>query len=94
MQFETQSLKGFGIAELHLATIAAGAVLHYLSDTEHSNIQHITSISRILNDKYVWIDRFTIRNLELISSPHIGGLSLIEVLDKTVSPMGRLLKDG
>ncbi len=93
MQFETQSLKGFGIAELHLATIAAGAVLHYLSDTEHSNIQHITSISRILNDKYVWIDRFTIRNLELISSPHIGGLSLIEVLDKTVSPMGaRLLK--
>jgi DNA mismatch repair protein MutS len=93
MQFETQSLKGFGIADLHLATIAAGAVLHYLSDTEHSNIQHITSISRILNDKYVWIDRFTIRNLELISSPHIGGLSLIEVLDKTVSPMGaRLLK--
>lgn len=93
MQFETKSLKGFGISEMHQATIAAGAILHYLSDTEHSNIQHITKISRIQNDKYVWIDRFTIRNLELISSPHIGGLSLFEVLDKTVSPMGaRLLK--
>lgn len=92
-QFETQTLKGFGISEMNLATITAGAILHYLADTEHSNLQHITSLSRILDDKYVWIDRFTIRNLELIHSPHIGGMSLIEVLDKTVSPMGaRLLK--
>lgn len=92
-QFETQTLKGFGIHDMQLGQMAAGAVLHYLADTEHPNVQHITSISRILDDKYVWIDRFTIRNLELLYSPHPGGMPLIDVLDHTVSPMGaRLLK--
>ncbi|MFK7808180.1 MAG: DNA mismatch repair protein MutS, partial [Saprospiraceae bacterium] len=92
-QFEVQSLKGFGVEELETAQIAAGAVLHYLATTENTNLKHVSSLSRIQPDKYVWLDRFTIRNLELIYSQHENGVSLIDVLDKTVSPMGgRLLK--
>ncbi|MEM1324570.1 MAG: DNA mismatch repair protein MutS [Bacteroidota bacterium] len=91
--FQVKNLKGFGVENLQLAQIAAGAILHYLETTENKNLRHITSISRIQPDRYVWLDRFTIRNLELIHSPHEGGVPLLKVLDKTVSPMGaRLLK--
>lgn len=91
--FQTKSLKGFGIEEMSLAIAAAGAALHYLSDTQHDKVQHITSLSRIEEDKYVWLDRFTIRNLELIYSPNENAKTLIDVLDKTISPMGaRMLK--
>ncbi len=92
-QFETSSLKGFGIDEMTQAICAAGAALHYLSDTQHDKTKHITSVSRIEEDKYVWLDRFTIRNLELIYSPNENAKTLIDVLDQTISPMGsRLLK--
>ncbi|MEZ5013089.1 MAG: DNA mismatch repair protein MutS [Chitinophagales bacterium] len=91
--FGTQSLKGFGIDDMQLAIIAAGASIHYLSDTEHNNIGHITGISRLAEDKYVWLDRFTIRNLELIYSVSDDGTGLLDVLDATITPMGsRLLK--
>ncbi len=92
-QFETTSLKGFGIENMKSAICAAGAALHYLSDTQHDKTKHITSISRIEEDKYVWLDRFTIRNLELIYSPNENAKTLIDVLDYTISPMGsRMLK--
>ena len=92
-QFEVATLKGFGIEQMELAQVAAGSVLHYLATTENKNLRHVSSISRIHTDKYVWLDRFTIRNLELLYSPHETGVPLINVLDKTVSPMGaRLLK--
>jgi DNA mismatch repair protein MutS len=92
-QFEVQTLKGFGIEDMQLAQIASGAVLHYLATTENNNLKHITSIGRIMPERYVWLDRFTIRNLELIHSPHETGVPLINILDQTVSPMGaRLLK--
>jgi DNA mismatch repair protein MutS len=91
--FQTHSLKGFGIEELHHGIVAAGAVLHYLKDTEHPNLQHITSLQRIDREDYLWMDRFTIRNLELISTGTEQGNNLLKVLDNTVSPMGaRLLK--
>lgn len=91
--FQTHSLKGFGIEALHQGIVAAGAVLHYLKDTEHPNLQHITSIQRIDREDYLWMDRFTIRNLELTGTAGSEGNSLHEVLDNTVSPMGaRLLK--
>ncbi len=91
--FQVQTLKGFGIDELHLGIQAAGACLHYLAETEHNKLQHISTIARIEHDKFVWIDRFTARNLELIQSTHEKGVPLIQVLDKTISPMGsRLLK--
>ena len=91
--FEVQTLKGFGVEDMQLAQIAGGAVLHYLETTENKNLQHLTGISRILPDRYVWLDRFTIRNLELIYSPHETGIPLINILDHTISPMGgRLLK--
>jgi DNA mismatch repair protein MutS len=86
--FKTASLKGFGIDGLGEAIIAAGAVLHYLDDTEHKDTSHITSISRIDEDKYVWLDKFTIRNLEIVHSQHDGGVPLIDILDHTVTPMG------
>jgi len=92
-RFEVQNLKGFGVESMELAQIAAGATLHYLATTENKNLQHISSLSRILPDNYVWLDRFTIRNLELLYSPHDGGVPLVDILDKTCSPMGaRLLK--
>jgi DNA mismatch repair protein MutS len=88
--FQTHSLKGFGIEELHDGIIAAGAILHYLKDTEHPNLQHITSIQRVNRDDYVWMDKFTVRNLELTGT---NGDTLLNALDKTISPMGaRLLK--
>jgi DNA mismatch repair protein MutS len=91
--FEVQNLKGFGIEGLELAQMAAGAILHYLETTENRNLKHISKISRIQPDRYVWLDRFTIRNLELLHSPHDSGIPLIQVLDRTISPMGaRLLK--
>lgn len=91
--FNTQSLKGFGIENLAEGIVAAGAIMHYLQETEHHQIQHISSIGRIEEDKYVWLDKFTIRNLELIHPQQEGGVALIEVLDCTNTPMGaRLLK--
>lgn len=87
-QFKTASLKGFGIEGFGEAIIAAGAILHYLEETEHKDTSHIGSISRIDEDKYVWLDKFTIRNLELIQAQQDGGVPLIDVLDHTVTPMG------
>ncbi|MEO5601363.1 MAG: DNA mismatch repair protein MutS [Cyclobacteriaceae bacterium] len=86
--FKTASLKGFGIDGFGEAIIAAGAVLHYLEDTEHKDTSHIASISRIDEDKYVWLDKFTIRNLELIHAQQDTGVPLIDILDHTVTPMG------
>ncbi|WP_317896539.1 DNA mismatch repair protein MutS [Aurantibacillus circumpalustris] len=92
-QFDTISLKGFGIEDQHTAIKACGAILHYLSETKHDKLKHINRVSRIEEDNYVWLDKFTIRNLELYNSNHENGKSLIDVIDKTVSPMGsRLLK--
>lgn len=91
--FQTYSLKGFGVEEMKNGLIAAGAVLHYLKDTEHPNLQHITSIQRIDRDDFLWMDRFTIRNLELVIGNWGETQTLLSVLDNTVSPMGaRLLK--
>jgi DNA mismatch repair protein MutS len=91
--FSTKNLKGFGVDHLEDGTIAAGAALHYLGETQHNKLQHITKISRIAEDEYVWMDRFTIRNLELYHSPHQNAVTLLDVIDKTISPMGgRLLK--
>ncbi len=92
-QFETTSLKGFGVQNLALAVIAAGAVLHYLDITQHSQLGHITNLSRIDEDRYVWLDKFTIRNLELFHTPYEGARTFIDVIDRTISPMGgRMLK--
>ena len=91
--FQTISLKGFGIEDLNEGIIASGAILYYLSETQHNKRQHITSISRIAEDEYVWMDRFTIRNLELYHSYNPNAVTLLDVIDKTLSPMGsRLLK--
>ncbi|TAH26563.1 MAG: DNA mismatch repair protein MutS [Cytophagales bacterium] len=91
--FGTASLKGFGIEELELGIIAAGVIFFYLKETEHKELAHITSVSRIDEDKYVWLDKFTIRNLELIVPQNIGATPLINIFDKTHTPMGsRLLK--
>ena len=91
--FQTVSLKGFGIEELQEGIIASGAILYYLSETQHNRVQHITSIQRIAEDEYVWMDRFTIRNLELYHSYNPNAVTLLDVIDKTLSPMGgRLLK--
>jgi DNA mismatch repair protein MutS len=91
--FQTISLKGFGIEELHEGIIASGAILYYLSETQHNKVQHITAIQRIAEDAYVWMDRFTIRNLELYHSYNPNAVTLLDVIDKTLSPMGgRLLK--
>lgn len=91
--FQTNSLKGFGIDDLQEGIVAAGAVLYYLSETQHNKIQHITAIQRIAEDAYVWMDRFTIRNLELYHSSQPNAVTLLDVIDKTLSPMGsRLLK--
>ncbi len=91
--FQTNSLKGFGVEELQDGIIASGAILYYLSETQHNRVQHITSIQRIAEDAYVWMDRFTIRNLELYHSYNPNAVTLLDVIDKTLSPMGgRLLK--
>jgi DNA mismatch repair protein MutS len=91
--FQTVSLKGFGIEELKEGIIASGAILYYLSETQHNKVQHITAIQRIAEDAYVWMDRFTIRNLELYHSYNPNAVTLLDVIDRTLSPMGgRLLK--
>lgn len=91
--FQTKSLKGYGVQELNYGVIAAGGILHYLDLTQHTQVQHITALSRIEEDKYVWLDRFTIRNLELFGVINDGAKTLVQVLDKTISPMGsRMLK--
>lgn len=91
--FQTVSLKGFGIEELKEGIIASGAILYYLSETQHNRVQHITAIQRIAEDAYVWMDRFTIRNLELYHSYNPNAVTLLDVIDRTLSPMGgRLLK--
>lgn len=91
--FETKNLKGFGVDKLKLGIIASGAILHYLDMTQHTQIGHITQLSRIEEDKYVWLDQFTIRNLELYGTMHEGGKTLINIIDRTITPMGaRLLK--
>lgn len=87
-QFKTASLKGFGVDGLNAAIVAAGAVLHYLEATEHRETHHITSLSRMDEETYVWLDKFTIRNLELVASQHEGGVPLLQVLDFTATPMG------
>ncbi|HEX7494764.1 MAG TPA: DNA mismatch repair protein MutS, partial [Bacteroidales bacterium] len=92
-QFETSSLKGFGVQNLNFGIIAAGAILYYLDITQHEQLGHITSLARIEENRYVWLDKFTIKNLELFHSPYEGAKTLIDVMDRTISPMGgRLLK--
>ncbi|MDC8005757.1 DNA mismatch repair protein MutS [Aureisphaera galaxeae] len=92
-QFDTSGLKGFGVAHLEEGIIAAGAALHYLSETQHNQLEHITRIAPIAEDAYVWMDRFTIRNLELYQPNQPGAITLLDVIDKTISPMGgRMLK--
>jgi len=91
--FDTSSLKGYGVGGMTLGVIAAGAVLHYLDITQHHQVKHISRLSRIEEDRYVWLDKFTIRNLELFGSLNEGARTLCDILDKTISPMGsRLLK--
>ena len=91
--FNTLGLKGFGIQEMKAGVVAAGAILHYLSEAHHNKIPHITSIRRIFEEEYVWMDRFTIRNLELFQSTNPNGVALIDVLDQTLTAMGgRMLK--
>jgi len=92
--FKTKTLKGFGIENLQLAITAAGAVLFYLEDTEHKEIDHISGIGRIDEEKYVWLDKFTIRNLELVRPQQHDGVSLLDVIDYNITPMGaRMLKN-
>ena len=91
--FNVKSLKGFGVQDLKYGIIAAGAVLYYLSETQHKQLKHIQSIGRIAEDNYVWMDRFTVRNLELYAPNSVNAITLLNVIDKTISPMGgRLLK--
>lgn len=91
--FKIKTLKGFGINDLTEGIISAGAVLHYLSETQHHKLDHITNIQRIIEDNYVWMDKFTIRNLELYYSTSEQAVTLLDIIDKTISPMGgRLLK--
>ncbi len=91
--FQVTSFKGFGVENQKDGLIAAGAAMHYLFETQHNHVAHITKISRIEEDHYVWLDRFTVRNLELIDSPNESAITLLDVIDKTISPMGsRLLR--
>ena len=91
--FQTKTLKGFGVEGLPYGLVSAGAILHYLGETQHHKLQHITSIERVLEDEFIWMDKFTIRNLELYHSSNDNAVTLIQIIDKTLSPMGgRLLK--
>ncbi len=91
--FKTRTLKGFGVEHLSHGIIASGVVLHYLSETQHRRLQHINSLQRIAEEEYIWMDRFTIRNLELYHSPNPNAVTLIDIIDRTISPMGgRMLK--
>jgi DNA mismatch repair protein MutS len=87
-QFNTATLKGFGIDGMNEAIVSAGAILHYLEATEHNDTHHIASIARLDEDQYVWLDKFTIRNLEIVHSHNEGGVPLIQILDQTITPMG------
>ncbi len=92
-QFETTSLKGFGVEGMEQAITSCGAILHYLNETKHDKLKHITRVSRIDEEEYVWLDKFTVRNLEIYGSNHENGKCLVDVIDETKSPMGsRLLK--
>ncbi|MEO0528679.1 MAG: DNA mismatch repair protein MutS [Bacteroidota bacterium] len=92
-QFKTNTLKGFGVDHLLHGIIASGVVLHYLSETQHRQLQHINSLGRIAEEEYIWMDRFTIKNLELYQSYNQNAVTLLDIIDKTLSPMGgRLLK--
>ena len=91
--FRTTSLKGFGVEGLKEGIVAAGCIMHYLAETKHTDLQHVASLGRLEEDKYVWLDRFTVRNLELVQAQHPGGVPLIDILDQTLTPMGaRLLR--
>lgn len=91
--FQTKTLQGFGVQDLFEGIVASGSILHYLAETQHHKLQHITTVNRIAEDEYVWMDRFTIRNLELYHSTNTNAVTLINVIDRTSSPMGgRLLK--
>ncbi|TYP99916.1 DNA mismatch repair protein MutS [Tenacibaculum adriaticum] len=91
--FKVNNLKGFGVDELEQGIVAGGAAMYYLSETQHNKIEHIQSVGRIAEDKYVWMDRFTVKNLELYGGNSINSVSLLDIIDKTISPMGgRLLK--
>jgi DNA mismatch repair protein MutS len=91
--FKVGSLKGFGVQDLKAGRIAAGVALHYLAETEHNKLEHITSIHRLMEKEYVWMDRFTMQNLELQRPSAPGGVSLLDIIDRTVSPMGsRMMK--
>lgn len=89
--FKTKNLKGFGVEELNLAIIAGGACLHYLSETHHNELQHISSLGRMDQGEHVWLDRFTIRNLELVRPSQEGGICLLDVMDRSITPMGSRL---
>ena len=91
--FGSVNIKGFGLSDMTLATIACGAILQYLKNTGHDHIQHITSLKRLDSDRFMWLDKFTINNLEIINPQHANGSSLIDIIDETVTPMGgRLLR--
>ncbi|MCP4882190.1 MAG: DNA mismatch repair protein MutS [Flavobacteriales bacterium] len=91
--FKVRSLKGYGIDDLHEGVIASGVILHYLSETQHHKLEHISNIQRLIEDDYVWMDRFTIRNLELYQGNTQGAVTLLDIIDETISPMGgRMLK--
>lgn len=91
--FETKNLKGFGVQHLKLGIVASGAILYYLDQTQHTHISHVTSLSRIEEERYVRLDKFTVRSLELVGTMNEGGISLLDVIDKTISPMGsRMLR--
>jgi len=91
--FQVKSLKGFGIEDLSDGIVSAGVVLHYLSETQHHKLEHISNIQRLYEEEFVWMDRFTVRNLELYNSNSPGATTLLDIIDSTISPMGgRLLK--
>lgn len=91
--FKTKTLKGFGVDNLHHGIVASGVVLHYLSETQHRQLQHIGTLQRIAEEEHIWMDRFTIRNLELYQSNNPSAVTLLDIIDKTISPMGgRMLK--
>ena len=93
--FKVRSLKGYGVDDLNEGIVASGVILHYLSETQHHKLEHISNIQRLIENDFVWMDRFTIRNLELYQANTPGAVTLLDVIDHTISPMGgRLLKDG
>ena len=92
--FKTETLKGFGISHMNESIVAAGAIIHYLNQSHHVDLEHINSIKRVDEQEHVWIDSFTLKNLEIIQSNHTNGISLLDIIDNTISPMGsRLMKN-